>query len=189
MNAALVSRSASAGLTLLLSALVTCGCGGGGSDSCAVVSASGDNSQAACSTGGGIDQDIDQSGDEDELEDLIPECVETCKERGNPDPEIFGLTDGFEACHNDCAGGAFDEEEDDDDDEDDNIFGLRDRDREGSDDDDDERGGDLFGADVSSLVLAGTIAAILGSVGYSGYKLLKIRQKKPAVPKGSSKPS
>ena len=98
---------------LLVVLAVLCGCGGGGSDSCAVVSASGDNSQAACSTGGGIDQDIDQSGDEDELEDLIPECVETCKERGNPDPEIFGLTDGFEACHNDCAGGAFDEEEDD----------------------------------------------------------------------------
>jgi hypothetical protein len=73
------------------------------------------------------------------------------------------------------------------DDDEDNIFGFRDRDREGSDDD--ERGGSLFGTDVSSLVLVGTIAAILGTVGYSGYKLLKIRQKKPTVPKGSSKPS
>jgi hypothetical protein len=72
-------------------------------------------------------------------------------------------------------------------DDEDNIFGFRDRDREGSDDD--QRDGSLFGADVSSLVLIGTITAILGAVGYSGYKLLKIRQKKPTVPKGSSKPS
>lgn len=76
---------------------------------------------------------------------------------------------------------------DDDDDEDNNIFGLTERDRNGSDDD--ERGSDLFGADVSSLVLVGTTVAVLGVVGYSGYKLLKLRQKKPNVTKESSKPS
>ncbi len=78
--------------------------------------------------------------------------------------------------------------DDDDDEDEDIIFGLGGRSREAPDDDDDERGsGSLFGADISSLVLVGTVAAVLGTVGYSGYKLLRIRQKRPTVPKGSSK--
>lgn len=73
-------------------------------------------------------------------------------------------------------------------------FGLqeRERDRDGfgllgeSEDGDDREGSGFLGNNnVSSLVLGGTILAILGAGGYAGYKLLRIQQKKSAVLKGS----
>lgn len=71
-------------------------------------------------------------------------------------------------------------------------FGERERDHDGlgflGEEDDGERGG-FLGTGISSLVLAGTIAAILGVGAYAGYKLLKIRQKKSAVAKGNGKSS
>ena len=66
-------------------------------------------------------------------------------------------------------------------------FGLLGESEEGEEEDDDEREGSGFlgNNNVSSLVLGGTILAILGAGGYAGYKLLRIRQKKSAVVKGS----
>jgi hypothetical protein len=65
-------------------------------------------------------------------------------------------------------------------------FGFLGESEDGEEDDDNREGGGLLGNNnVSSLVLGGTILAILGAGGYAGYKLLRIQQKKSSVVKGS----
>ncbi|MEM2140281.1 hypothetical protein [Nitrososphaera sp.] len=58
-------------------------------------------------------------------------------------------------------------------------FGLTEQEREGEDDD----RGSILGSGVAGLVLAGTVAAILGVAGYAGYKVYQIKRK--AKPKAA----
>ena len=75
-------------------------------------------------------------------------------------------------------------------------FGIqeRERDRDGvgllgesEQEDDDREGSGFLGNNISSLVLGGTILAIAGATGYAGYKLIRIRQKRSAIVKGSKR--
>ncbi|HSB57764.1 MAG TPA: hypothetical protein VLD38_08155 [Nitrosopumilaceae archaeon] len=52
-------------------------------------------------------------------------------------------------------------------------------------DEDDEQGFSILGGGTSGLILAGTIASILGVVGYAGYKVFSIRKMAHAKRKAS----
>lgn len=52
-------------------------------------------------------------------------------------------------------------------------FGLTEREREREDDDDRS----ILGSGVTDLILAGTVAAIVGVAGYAGYKVYQIKKK------------
>ena len=68
--------------------------------------------------------------------------------------------------------------EDDEEDEDkNNISGLKEREDEGEHDEDD--GGLQLGSGVNSIILYGTIAAIVAAIGYSGFKIITSRRKTP----------
>ena len=68
----------------------------------------------------------------------------------------------------------------DDDDDDEREFGFGEREREHGDekedDDDDERIG--LGTGVSDMVLYVTISAIVGTIGYTGYKIISTKRPK-----------
>ena len=64
------------------------------------------------------------------------------------------------------------------DDEGEGGFGLMEREREREHEDDD---GIAIGSDAGNLILFVTIGAIIASVGYTGFKML--RSKRPAVSK------
>lgn len=68
---------------------------------------------------------------------------------------------------------------DDDDDEREDAFEFGENEREDEDereDDDDERIG--LGTEFSDMVLYGTIAAIVGSIGYTGFRIMTMKRPK-----------
>ena len=71
-----------------------------------------------------------------------------------------------------------DEYKDDDEEKDRIGFGLMEREREREHQDDEEI---AIGSDIGNMILYGTIAAIIASVGYTGFKIY--RAKRPAVSK------
>jgi hypothetical protein len=68
-------------------------------------------------------------------------------------------------------------EEDEDDDEERKGFGIMEREREHQDDEE-----LAIGSDTGNMILYGTIAAIIVSVGYTGFKLYRTKKSKVSKP-------
>jgi hypothetical protein len=66
--------------------------------------------------------------------------------------------------------------EDEDDEEKNNVFGLKEEQEEEHETDEDD-GGLQLGSGINSIILYGTIAAIMAAIGYSGFKIITSRRK------------